>query len=247
MFLNLQERRDINEQLTLKHTNSFVFMKVEVRRKKGFNFFTSLLHFSKTFSPRILMITVKCSTAWVISGLARMCMDHYLHLTRYLCTPEDHTHAGPGGGAKVCFNNMSNTREEDPEQVWWACSILNLFPVQRIFFLFDFLRLKSPLTYGRGLTPYWYSSITLIQVLRYLYVTEISITCVALAGKVQCAEMEWETFKAALLQQALWNTDSHKWKHLCGSLMNVGALKANKNGPNVNVNHLKIKLFPLSF
>lgn len=117
MFLNLQERRDINEQLTLKHTNSFVFMKVEVRRKKGFNFFTSLLYFSKTFSPRILMITVKCSTAWVISGLARMCMDHYLHLTRHLCTPEDHTHAGPGGGAKVCFNSMSNTREEDPEQV----------------------------------------------------------------------------------------------------------------------------------
>lgn len=79
------------------------------------------------------------------------------------------------------------------------------------------------------------------------YVTEISVACVVLAGKVQCAEMEWETFKAALLQQALWNTDSHKWKHLCGSLMNVGALKANKNGPNVNVNHLKIKLFPHSF
>lgn len=58
------------------------------------------------------------------------------------------------------------------------------------FSLFDFLRLKSPLTCGRGLTPYWYSSITLIQVLRYLNVTEISITCVALAGKVQCAEME---------------------------------------------------------
>lgn len=35
------------------------------------------------------------------------------------------------------------------------------------------------------------------------YVTEISVTCVVLAGKVQCAEMERETFKAALLQQAL--------------------------------------------